>query len=191
MQLVLNVAVFGRIIIALFICWLLSLFISASAQCPTKGDDTKASVINADLLKNRMCYVAKENAVGRNFSDLIQDKIQDTSLIYVDAYITSAKISGTESCECHDTAKAMLDYHIYISATQGDKLGKHNQIVEVSRYSRLFNKTLTFAYVKSLIGHKVRIYGYIFMDEEHKSAIGDWRAGIEEIHPVFFIEKLN
>jgi len=161
------------------------------AQCPTKGDNFIASVINADLLKNRMCYVLKESAIAHNFSDLIEDKIKDTSLIYVDAYITSAKISGVESCECHDTAKAMLDYHIYISATQGDKLGKHNQIVEVSRYSRLFNKTLTYAYVKSLVGHKVRIYGYTFMDEEHKSAIGYWRAGIEEIHPVFYIEKLN
>lgn len=160
------------------------------AQCPPKGDDNKASVISADLLKNRMCYVAKGKAVAHNFSELLQDKIKDTSLIYVDAYITSVKISGVESCECHDTAASMLDYHIYISSTKTtDK--KNNQIVEVTRYSRLFNSSLNYKYVKSLVGKKVRIYGYTFMDEEHKSAIGNWRAGIQEIHPVFYIDALN
>jgi hypothetical protein len=37
----------------------------------------------------------------------------------------------------------------------------------------------------------VRIYGYTFIDEEHKSAIGDWRIGLQEIHPVMFIDKLD
>jgi len=159
-------------------------------QCPPQGDDKNPNIIKADLLKNRYCFVAKNKANPHNFSDLVKDKIQDTSLIYIDAYITSIKISGTESCECHQDDKSMLDYHIYIADKNTTDKSK-NQIVEVSRYSRLFNRSLTYDYVNSLVGHKVRIYGYTFMDEEHKSAIGSWRAGIQEIHPVFWIDKID
>ena len=142
------------------------------------------------LLKNRQ-YFIKDSAKQVSFDLLAIDGIKDTGMIFVDAFITSAKISGVESCECHIADKSMQDYHIYISNTKGDKLGKHNQIVEVSRYSRQLNPSLDFAYVKSMIGRKVRIYGYAFIDEEHKNAIGSWREGIQEIHPVFFIEPIN
>jgi len=157
-------------------------------QCPPQGDNKNSDIIKLDLLKNRSCFVAKNKANACNFSDLLHDSIQDTSLIYVDAYITLVKISGPESCECHIDNPDYEDYHIYIAATN-TKDKKQNQIIEVTRYSRQFNKNLTFKYIKSLIGQKVRIYGYTFFDQEHKSA--NWRAGIEEIHPVFFIDKLK
>ena len=164
--------------------------INALSQCPPKGDNKSIKIIKADLLKNRMCYVVKSKAISKKFSDLVKDKIYDTSLVYVEAYITSVKISGPESCECHEDDKSMLDYHIYVADNNTTDKSK-NQIVEVSRYSRLFNRSLTYSYVKSLVGHKVRIYGYTFMDEEHKNGIGKWRVGIEEIHPVFWIDKID
>ncbi len=158
--------------------------------CPVRGDSKNVKIQAADRLKNRQ-YFTKAFAKPLDLETLMQDGAKDTGAVYVDAYITSAKISGPESCECHIKEKSFLDYHIYISYAGNDKLGKHNQIVEVSRYSRSLNPDLTFDYVKTLIGHKVRIYGYVFNDEEHKSAIGSWRAGIQEIHPVFFIDKLE
>ena len=109
----------------------------------------------------------------------------------MDAYITSAKISGVESCECHIANPDYQDYHIYISDSPTNIKKNRNQIVEVSRYSRALNPQLNFKYVKSLVGHKVRIYGYTFIDEEHKSAIGDWRMGLQEIHPVMYIDKID
>ena len=161
-----------------------------SQNCQPKGDATSTTIIAADLQKNRSYCPSKELAHGYDISILLKDAIRDTGLIYVDAFITSVKVSGPESCECHIDDPNFKDYHIYIAATN-TKDGKQNQIVEVSRYSRQLNHSINFAYVKSLVGHKVRIYGYTFMDQEHKSAIGNWRAGIEEIHPVFYIEKLN
>lgn len=172
---------------------ILFLFACAGAvaqSCPVQGDSKNAKIQAADRLKNRQ-YFTKASAKPLDLETLMQDSAKDTCAVYVDAYITSAKISGPESCECHVKNKSFLDYHIYISYVGNDKLGKHNQIVEVSRFSRALNPDLTFDYVKTLVGHKVRIYGYVFNDEEHKSAIGSWRAGIQEIHPVFFIDKLN
>jgi len=157
--------------------------------CPPKGDGANSKEIAADLLKNRSYCPPKYKAHGYDISVLMKDAITDTSLVYVDAYITSVKISGVESCECHIENNDYKDYHIYIAQTMTQDKGK-NQIVEVSRYSRQFNPKMSFQNIKALVGKKVRIYGYTFMDQEHKGAIGDWRAGIQEIHPVFYIEAL-
>ena len=173
------------------IIFLLFPLFSMAQTCPPNGDNKNAKIQAADLLKNRSYYPGKDKAKEISLEDLMADKVTDTGFVFVDAYITSAKISGVESCECHIADKAFQDYHIYISYVGTDKLGKHNQVVEVSRYSRQVNPGIGFDYVKGLIGHKVRIYGYTFFDEEHKSAIGGWRAGIEEIHPVLFIDKLD
>lgn len=151
----------------------------ASAQCPVQGDNKNPKIQAADRLKNRSYCPAKSMAHPVDLEALMADKVTDTGFVYVDCFITSAKISGIESCECHVKDKSMQDYHIYISYSGSDKLGSHNQIVEVSRYSRQLNPGIDYAYVKSLVGKKVRIYGYTFMDDEHKSAIGNWRAGIQ------------
>ena len=177
-----------------FVILLFILFsnVGKSQTCPPEGDNKKE--VNDNLLKNRQWFPDKNKAKGYSFDLMMKDGIKDTGAIYVDAYITSAKISGLESCECHIADKSFQDYHIFISADPKDKLGKHNQVVEVSRYARSFNKSITFEYVKLLVGHKVRIYGYTFIDEEHKNVIGSknqWRAGLQEIHPVFFIMKLD
>ena len=174
-----------RFIILLFIS------IHGFSQCPPDGDNPKE--IKDNLLKNRQ-YFNKDKAVGYDFELMMKDGIKDTGAVYIDAYITSAKISGLESCECHIENNDFKDYHIFIAAKKGDVLGTHNQVVEVSRYARKLNPSITYKYVRSLIGHKVRIYGYTFIDEEHKSVIGSknqWRAGLQEIHPVFYIDKLD
>jgi len=175
-----------------FVIFILLLKMNSYAQeCPPEGDNKHEKIQAADRLKNRSYCPDKEKAIAVELSHLMKDKVSDTGFVYVDAYITSAKISGVESCECHIKDKSFQDYHIYIAEQPDDKTGANNQIVEVSRYSRQINPGIDFKYVKSLVGHKVRIYGYTFMDEEHKSAIGDWRAGIQEIHPVFYIDKLD
>lgn len=178
-------------IILIFIILLTSI-ISRSQPCPPEGDDKKEAADN--LLKNRQFFPDKLKAKGYDFSVMMKDGIKDTGAVYVEAYITSAKISGLESCECHIENNDFKDYHIFIAAKKGDVLGTHNQVVEVSRYARKLNPSITYKYVRSLIGHKVRIYGYTFIDEEHKSVIGSknqWRAGLQEIHPVFYIDKLD
>lgn len=166
--------------------------ICSSQKCPPQGDLPKEKADN--LLKNRQWFPTKNKAKGYPISLLMKDGIVDTGAVCVEAYITSAKISGLESCECHIDDNDFKDYHIFIAAKKGDALGIHNQVVEVSRYARAFNSSMTFKYVKSLIGHKVRIYGYTFIDEEHKNVIGSknqWRAGLQEIHPVFYIDRLD
>ena len=169
---------------------LLSVSIIGNRQkCPPQGDDAKE--VKDNLLKNRQWFPSKDKAKGYPFELMLKDGIKDTGAVYVEAYITSAKISGLESCECHIDDNDFKDYHIFIAKLRGDIDGTHNQVVEVSRYARALNPSITYKYVRSLIGKKVRIYGYTFIDEEHKNVIGSknqWRAGLQEIHPVFYID---
>ena len=166
---------------------ILSAWVSwSNAQCPPEGDNTHSNIIAADLLKNRQFCPDTSTAVKVSIKELMKDAVTD-SFVMLEAYITSAKISGKESCECHLADRQYLDYHIFISDSSDNIAKNLNSIIEVSRYARAINPSLTFDYVKTLVGHKVKIYGYTFIDEEHKSAIGNWRIGIEEIHPVFFI----
>lgn len=161
---------------------------TAYGQCPIRGDGAMR-LWHIDSLKNIKSCPDTSEAYQADFNTLATDYIMDSMFVFLDCFIVSAKLSGIESCECHDSSPAMRDYHIYVS----DKPKNTNNkcvIVEVTRFSRQFNPSLTLAYVKSLVGKKVRVYGYVFSDEEHKNAIGKWRQGIEEIHPVFYIEKL-
>ena len=172
----------------LFILMLLPLYTLAQ-NCPPKGDSKEQKIIDADLLKNRSSCPDKSTAKKYDMALFMKDKINDNGLVYVEGYINEVKKSGTESCECHIKDESFLDYHIYVSGTLTSNKAL-NQIVEVTRYSRAKNPQLDYNYVKSLVGKKVRIYGYTFMDAEHKGGVGNWRSGIEEIHPVFYIDKL-
>jgi hypothetical protein len=162
--------------------------ISAYGQCPVKGDGPMR-LWHTDSLKNIEESLDTSFALVADIEDLMSDGLAEGQFVYVDCFIVSAKLSGVESCQCHDKNVDMLDYHIYVS-DKPKALKKNCAIIEVTRYSRIFNSGLSLDYVKSMIGKSVRVFGYIFSDIEHKSAIGNWRSGIEEIHPVFYIEKL-
>src|ERR1700741_4143013 len=88
---------------------------SNAHPCPPKGDNIHANIQAADILKNRNHCAAKSTAKRVKWSDLSRDKVTYSGLVYIDAYITSAKISGVESCECHINKNTFKDYHIYIS----------------------------------------------------------------------------
>ena len=173
----------------ILICLFAPLFSIAQNGCPISGDNKNPKIQAADRLKNRSYFPDIKTAHPININLVLSDKANDTGLVYMDGYLTYAKISGIESCECHSTKPEDLDYHIYIGLTP-KALKKECVIVEVTRFSRIVNSNLQFKYIKSLTGKKVRIYGYLFEDKEHKSAIGTWRKGITEIHPVFLINPI-
>jgi WD40 repeat protein len=161
---------------------------AAYSQCPVKGDGS-ARLWHIDSAKNIQQCADTSFAAIETIQCIMKDSLTAGEFVSIDCFIVSAKLSGVESCQCHDKNVDMLDYHIYVSDKPA-ALKKDCGIIEVTRYSRIFNSALSLANIKKMIGKKVRVFGYVFSDEEHKSAIGNWRSGIEEIHPVFYIEKL-
>lgn len=113
-------------------------------------------------------------------------------LVAVTGYLISVKLSESESCNCHTQNKDSDDFHIYIAASPNDSLKSNMMICEVTRFTRHLSPNLKE--LKTMIGKKITLTGYLFYDEEHKrnsrASAGKsliWRATVWEVHPVFTI----
>lgn len=168
-------------------------------NCPLYGDNkstTHAGIHHrqVDSAKNRSIVPSKYTEM--QFDELANLKIDDThswgEAVFVIGYIIDVKDGGKESCNCHsDTYK---DTHIYLSKTPN---GEAENSIIVEATPRFRNILGTTSDLKNYIGKKVKIYGYLFMDEEHKanSTIDNgnglkWRHTLWEIHPIIKIEEL-
>lgn len=180
--------------INLTITFLIVLFVnslSAQTACPTTGDSKRKSDQLSDGLKNRniIAQQSTEKYVGE-FLKPGNDTARYTysQFVKVLGKITEVKWGGPEECNCHSKEKQDLDIHIVFS----DTLGNGKMICEVNRFTRQTNKQLTYVFVRSLIGHKVKIEGWLFPDLEHKQNATNtcincsnvWRSTVWEIHPV-------
>ena len=166
-------------------------------KCPIYGDNnstTQAGIHHrqVDSCKNRSIVPTKYTTM--QFDEIANLKVTDTrswnEAVCVVGYITDVKDGGKESCNCHsDTYK---DTHIYLSKTAD---GEAEDCIIVEATPRFRDKLGTTQDLKEYIGKKVKIYGYLFMDEEHKtnSTIDNgnglhWRHTVWEIHPITDIQ---
>ncbi|HWY35725.1 MAG TPA: hypothetical protein VNX68_13855 [Nitrosopumilaceae archaeon] len=182
---------------------LLSLFqLSIFGQCPVKGDNKNAKFETLDSLKNRT--KASTKIVSISLDDIMKPgddtkRFSEDEYVSIIAYVYDVKYGGAETCNCHSKDKDQLDIHIEIVANLSDASGNKRMIVEINRFTRVNDKTLTYEYVHSLKGKKVEIQGLFFFDEEHKqNAINTspngtnvWRATCWEVHPCLVIKEVN
>jgi aromatic ring-cleaving dioxygenase len=170
-------------------------------KCPVEGDykgNTKAAKHHrlVDTYKNR-------SQVPKNYSPITFDYMSnmkcdnlttwDTS-IYLDCYVMEVREGSLESCNCHLDNKR--DTHIYV-IKDSDETNKANSIIveATPRFRYILGSTND---LKEYVGKHVRVYGYLFRDDEHKgsSAVDNgkgnlWRSCVWEIHPVTKIEILK
>lgn len=100
-------------------------------------------------------------------------------------YLVDVKHEGTESPNCHDVDHR--DFHVWIVPNQGD--GKASaMVVEVAPRVRDLRPGWTDAALSSLRDQKVRISGWLMLDQEHPEQLGKTRATLYEIHPILHIE---
>jgi hypothetical protein len=116
----------------------------------------------------------------------------------VEGYVLNAKPGGVESCNCHATDPAFKDTHIELGLTADPQTpGSQRVIVEVTPHTRKFTDVLgggvsTAQMHALLVGHKVRVTGWLFFDAEHRGnaenthpgSPKNWRVTCWEIHPV-------
>jgi hypothetical protein len=108
------------------------------------------------------------------------NEIKKSLVKSIEANVLSVKMDGNIDKKCNDSLFNYKEIHIYICYYQNKK---NNKIVEISCLSELHTKK-GYDYVQSLIGHKVKMYGYEFSKQQ--SYIDK-----EEIYPIFWIEKLD
>ena len=182
-------------------CFVLMAFVPQKVNtCPVTGDNTgttKAALHHqqVDSYKNR--GTVPKNYMKIDFSAMSGLKVDNTMswdmAVYVDGYVLEIQDGGLESCNCH--SKDFKDTHIYLVQTINETNKSNAIIVEATpRFRATLGSTND---LKRYIGKHVRIYGYLFRDDEHKanSTVDEgngnhWRHSVWEIHPITKIEAL-
>lgn len=186
-------------------------FAGDGKSCPPQGDKGLGKKIPSaselryqtlDTLKNR-------NHTSNKITNLSIDEVMipgdDTKRFksdeYVDisGYVYDVKWGGSETCNCHSKDKDQLDIHIDLVKDLKYSTGDKTMIVEINRYTRSSDKSMTYNNIRSLRGKKVEIKGWLFFDEEHKhnakntnpNGTNVWRATCWEVHPCMYIQEIK
>ncbi len=103
--------------------------------------------------------------------------------VQVEGYLAGAKQQGPESCNCH--AADEVDNHLWVVDTP-DKDRTQAVVAEVTPRMRARHPGWAFNRISPLVDHRtrVRISGWLMLDQEHPDQIGKTRGTIWEIHPI-------
>ena len=189
-----------KILILIAIMLSTTCFAQKSNTCPVTGDNNGTTTAalhhqKVDSYKNR--GTAPKHYTQIPFDVMagltVKNPMTWDTAVYLEGYVLEIQDGGKESCNCH--SKDFKDTHIYIVKT-ADETNKGNALI-VEATPR-FRATLgTTADLRKYIGKHVRIYGYLFRDDEHwpNSTIDNgtgnlWRHSVWEIHPICKIELI-
>ncbi len=127
-----------------------------------------------------------------------------TKAIEVTGYVFNVKMGGIETCNCKTQDEKFRDTHIELTPDEEHTGPESRMIVEVTPRIRTIMAVKgidwsTEELKGTLIGHKVKITGWLFYDSEHSGQAfathpggeRNWRASCWEIHPVTNIEILK
>ncbi len=103
--------------------------------------------------------------------------------IQVEGWLAGAKQQGPESCNCHSVND--VDNHLWI-VDSPNKNRSQSLVIEVTPRVRATHPGWAFERLQPLVDGrtKVRISGWLMMDQEHPDQIGKTRGTIWEIHPI-------
>ncbi len=110
--------------------------------------------------------------------------------VQIEGYLAGAKQQGPESTNCH--AVDQVDNHIWVVDDPSKDRSK-SVVVEITPRTRALHPGWAFSRISPLVDHrtKVRISGWLLMDQEHPDQIGKTRGTIWEIHPVVAFDVLQ
>ena len=103
--------------------------------------------------------------------------------IQIEGWLAGAKQQGSESCNCHSVND--VDYHLWIVDSAG-KNRAESVVAEVTPRLRALHPGWAFSRIQRLVDGrtKVRISGWLMMDQEHPDQVGKTRGTIWELHPI-------
>jgi hypothetical protein len=109
--------------------------------------------------------------------------------VSVEGYLASAKVEGPESPNCHGADGKYRDWHVWLSATPGRDRTR-SVVVEVTPRVRAQHPGWRIAALRRAArdSTRVRISGWLMLDQEHPEQVGKTRGTIWEIHPIMRIE---
>jgi hypothetical protein len=175
-------------------------------NCPPEGSAVGDHHQDLNRLKNRSTKPKATDIDSSATFDSLRAPSPDDSdrwstgvAATIVGYVRTAKATGAETCNCKANTVRLKDTHLDIVSGPGDTgLPVIAEITPVWRLIRE-NKNLgswSSSTIRSKYeGHKVRITGWLFFDDIHKSGAANsdpndtkgeanWRATCWEIHPI-------
>jgi len=109
--------------------------------------------------------------------------------IAVEGYLFDAKEEGPESPNCHGADTENHDFHVWMTQNAGEDRTK-SIVIETTPRVRANKPTWTVKALDAIAKNKtrVRIGGWLMMDQEHPDQVDKTRGTIWEIHPIMRIE---
>jgi hypothetical protein len=110
----------------------------------------------------------------------------------VEGYLAGAREQGPESTNCRSEDPQMLDFHLWLVGSP-DEDRSTSIVVEVTPRIRASQPDWDIELLQSLVHtpEKVRISGWLMLDQEHPDQIGKTRGTLWEIHPIMKIDVMR
>lgn len=110
--------------------------------------------------------------------------------VQVEGYLVGAKQQGPETANCH--AADDVDNHLWVT-DDPNKDRTRSIVAEVTPRMRARHPGWAFGRIAPLVDRqtRVRISGWLMMDQEHPDQIGKTRGTTWEIHPIIAFEVLR
>jgi hypothetical protein len=158
--------------------------------------------------KNRYNLPTKGDfTIGIALNDLIssgnENQFPIDKAVILTGYVFDVKMGGVETCNCKTKDETYRDTHIELTPDDQHTGPEYRVIVEVTPRIRAIMAVKgidwsTETLKSTLMGHRVKIAGWLFYDSEHKGQAfatnpdneKDWRASCWEIHPITSIKVL-
>lgn len=105
--------------------------------------------------------------------------------VRVEGYVVLARLSGPESTNCHGEEARYRDFHIWL--TSDPFVGRERSVIaEMTPRLRARHPSWNLTRLGALRRdrERVRVDGWLLLDQEHPEQIGKTRGTIWEIHPV-------
>lgn len=117
---------------------------------------------------------------------------QERRAVSVEGYLAKARASGPEATNCHGDEPRFRDYHLWLTSAPG--AGREQSLIaEMTPRVRAVHPNWNLEVLDRVVSarERVRVSGWILLDQEHPDQIGKTRGTVWEVHPVTRFEVLR
>ncbi len=127
--------------------------------------------------------IERKTRANWSAADAAQIARYEGTPVQVEGYLAGAKQQGPESCNCHATDD--VDNHLWVVNSPSQDRA-HSLVAEITPRMRALHPGWAFDRVRPLVDGqtRVRISGWLMLDQEHPDQVGQTRGTIWEIHPI-------
>ena len=133
--------------------------------------------------------VGKKHRAQWSRATLASVEPQEKRAIQVVGYLLRVKLEGREATNCGSDAPEDRDFHVWLAnSADDDRLDA--VVVEVTPRIRARHSSWSLTNLNRIVRQRprVRISGWLMLDQEHPEQVGKTRVTLWQIHPILTIE---